>query len=296
MELDHSVIYTSFIDSFLRKGNVGRAFAVVEQLVEQGISIRPSTIHLFLRPQLNVNERIRLIPRLVKIMYWFSPKADPKHLLLFVHFQISFLKERPNYLAMLVRVAEEKYGHGEALAKRLDRKDIVYCLMPLLRAYIILGNTQRATDLILAVRKLQHTISVKAYHLLLKTAIQRKNAGAAEALRAIMTREHIPIPERYNTAAKKAQDSPPSTEPLPMQASSIEPKEKEPKGTRDHVPETQSGCDEAQQKVVGENPKAEPQQQTSPQQTEGERTKEPKSGHSNLLSLSFSLLQKAKNR
>jgi hypothetical protein len=220
------LIYNSFIKVFLHRNDTDKAFTVLTELLARNTALQPSTYHLFLgleddledgqadtqetdmaARRERVNKRAALVPKLVSLLYERHPSAPPTVLLPFIRFCEH--NRRVDKLQPLIERLEKEGGRGAALVTSIqetvdeeasgkngghkyDRNDHTSgLLMPVLRAYILLRDADSAIELIRAARQRGLKIIAEAYHALARLATP-ESPGSALRLRALMRADRIP--------------------------------------------------------------------------------------------------------
>lgn len=150
-----------------------------------------------------VGERVALIPNLVQQLYERDPSAPPTALLPFIRFCVRHYK--PAELQPLVDRLERDAGRGAALVERIqeevaDRSNshryqsgehVVRLLAPVLKAYIMLHEADRAIELIHTLRQRGLKVDESLYNALVRLATP-ESPGSALRLRALMRADRIP--------------------------------------------------------------------------------------------------------
>lgn len=150
-----------------------------------------------------VGERAALIPSLVKLLYERDPSAPPTALLPFIRFCVLHYKTAE--LQPLVDRLERDAGRGAALVERIqevvaDRSNshhyqsgehVVRLLAPVLKAYIMLHEADRAIELIHTLRQRGLKVDASLYNALVRLATP-ESPGSALRLRALMRADRIP--------------------------------------------------------------------------------------------------------
>lgn len=150
-----------------------------------------------------VRERVALIPNLVQQLYERDPSAPPTALLPFIRFCVRHYK--PAELQPLVDRLERDAGRGADLVERIqeevaDRSNshryqsgehVVRLLAPVLKAYIMLHEADRAIELIHTLRQRGLKVDGSLYNALVRLATP-ESPGSALRLRALMRADRIP--------------------------------------------------------------------------------------------------------
>jgi hypothetical protein len=224
------IIYNSFIKVSLRRGQTDRAYSMLTQLLAAGTPLPLSSFHLFLEPTRSLatsknqknagagtdedelkrrtSEQAALIPKLVQLMYRKNPTAPFTALLPYIHFCVQ--NRIPEKLETLMALLEQKSGRGAALVDNVLAIDddssftsssnsrsgntterAMYRLAPMLKAYVLMHRTDKAIELIRAIRGRGIKVEAHVYRALMQLA-NPDSPGSALLLRALMREDRVP--------------------------------------------------------------------------------------------------------
>lgn len=210
-----NIVYSSFINVFLRRNEIQKALNVLTELLQRGVELSPQTYHLFLRLPGKIDQtaerkkmiaaRSAIIPELVRLMYQRSAASPPIIALIpFVQFCV-VSRDLDQLEALLHRLVEQAGSDlelvesvvelGVELRSRRSQQQrnsrYVQLLAPVLRALILLRQNDRALSLIEKIRDAGVQLNAALYHSLAALA-SAESPGTALRLQALMRHDRVP--------------------------------------------------------------------------------------------------------